>query len=396
MVREQIEIVHSHNSTSALGQIVMMCAKSLGIKTVATEHSLFDMSDISGIHLNKFSKFTFREIDAAIAVSTTCKENFCLRVKTDPHNVFIIPNAVDTFKFEPIPSIKSQIKPGVINVVFIARMVQRKGVHLLIGIIPKVIAMFKHVNFIIAGDGPMFIELKSMIEKHNLHSRVELLGSLPHHEVKSVLNRAHIYLNTSLTESFCIAILEAASCGLFVVSTNVGGVPEVLPPSMVYLAQPNETDLLKKLVKAIARFDKIDTSKNHEILQSIYSWHSVAERTEAVYNFVIEQPIYNALGRLKLICSWGVSLIPVSFAYQMLEVIVLFLCEVLMPIKDIDCMRNFDSATYSENPGHFGNHLVSATNKEFPEPREVPKFDPKAVRFSVDRQRRYNTVFTSS
>jgi phosphatidylinositol glycan class A protein len=36
-------------------------------------------------------------------------------------------------------------------------------------------------------------------------------------------------LNTSLTESFCIAILEAACCGLLVVTTDVGGVPEVLP-----------------------------------------------------------------------------------------------------------------------------------------------------------------------
>ena len=44
---------------------------------------------------------------------------------------------------------------------------------------------------------------------------------------RDVLVRGHIFLNCSLTESFCIAILEAACCGLFVVSTRVGGVPEV-------------------------------------------------------------------------------------------------------------------------------------------------------------------------
>jgi phosphatidylinositol N-acetylglucosaminyltransferase subunit A len=43
------------------------------------------------------------------------------------------------------------------------------------------------------------------------------------------LIRGHIFLNTSLTESFGIAILEAACAGLYVVSTRVGGVPEVLP-----------------------------------------------------------------------------------------------------------------------------------------------------------------------
>jgi len=46
--------------------------------------------------------------------------------------------------------------------------------------------------------------------------------------VPQVLVRGHIFLNCSLTESFCIALLEAASCGLFVVSCRVGGVPEVM------------------------------------------------------------------------------------------------------------------------------------------------------------------------
>jgi phosphatidylinositol glycan class A protein len=51
--------------------------------------------------------------------------------------------------------------------------------------------------------------------------------------VRDVLTRGDIFLNCSLTEAFCIAIVEAASCGLLVVSTKVGGVPEVLPPHMI-------------------------------------------------------------------------------------------------------------------------------------------------------------------
>lgn len=45
-------------------------------------------------------------------------------------------------------------------------------------------------------------------------------------------------MNCSLTEAFCIAIVEAASCGLLVVSTRVGGVPEVLPDGLALLAEP--------------------------------------------------------------------------------------------------------------------------------------------------------------
>lgn len=46
-----------------------------------------------------------------------------------------------------------------------------------------------------------------------LHDRIELLGAVPHSQVREVLRRGHIFLNCSLTEAFCIAIVEAARCG---------------------------------------------------------------------------------------------------------------------------------------------------------------------------------------
>ena len=55
-----------------------------------------------------------------------------------------------------------------------------------------------------------------------------------------VLTRVSIFLNTSLTESFGIAILEAACAGLYVVATRVGGVPEILPEDMISFANPDE------------------------------------------------------------------------------------------------------------------------------------------------------------
>lgn len=82
------------------------------------------------------------------------------------------------------------------------------------------------VRFIVGGDGPKRVRLEEMRERHSLQDRVEMLGSVPHAHVRSVLISGHIFLNSSLTEAFCIAILEAASCGLLTVSTRVGGVPE--------------------------------------------------------------------------------------------------------------------------------------------------------------------------
>ena len=117
--------------------------------------------------------------------------------------------------------------------------------------IPYILKKYSNIHFIIGGDGPKMGLLDEMRDKYNIADKVELLGSIPHQDVHKVLCRGHIFLNTSLTEAFCIAILEAASCGLLCVSTNVGGVPEVLPPGMVYLAPARPKPIIEKLEEAI-------------------------------------------------------------------------------------------------------------------------------------------------
>lgn len=66
----------------------------------------------------------------------------------------------------------------------------------------------------IGGDGPKRIVLEQVREREGLHERVSLLGALDQSEVHQTLLRGHIFLNTSLTEAYCIAIVEAAACGL--------------------------------------------------------------------------------------------------------------------------------------------------------------------------------------
>ena len=76
---------------------------------------------------------------------------------------------------------------------------------------------------------------------------VQLLGMVPHSELPKILSTCHIFLNTALTEAFCIAICEAARMGLSVVSSNVGGIPEVLPSELAALSSPTVSDLLENL-----------------------------------------------------------------------------------------------------------------------------------------------------
>ncbi|XP_071036567.1 phosphatidylinositol N-acetylglucosaminyltransferase subunit A-like isoform X4 [Parasteatoda tepidariorum] len=299
LVREKISIVHGHSAFSALAHEAMLHAKTMGLEAVFTDHSLFGFADASAIITNKLLQMTLSVCNHVICVSHTGKENTALRANVCPNTISVIPNAVDTTIFKPdfLPKLKSRI-----TIVVISRLVYRKGIDLLAEVIPQICSRYPDVDFIIGGDGPKRIVLEEVRERCQLQERVTLLGAVKHENVRDVLVKGDIYLNASLTEAFCIAILEAACCGLQVVSTSVGGVPEVLPPELVWLTEPTVIGLIKGLERAMdARINNKVVPKDvaYKKLSKMYKWDDVAFRVEKVYHQVTNEPVNTLSCRLK-------------------------------------------------------------------------------------------------
>lgn len=305
LIREKISLVHGHQAFSTLCHEALMHARTMGYKVVFTDHSLYGFSDVGSIHMNKVLQFTLADATQAICVSHTSKENTVLRSGIPAEKVYVIPNAVDTAMFKPAPE---RLPRDQIVIVVISRLVYRKGADLLVEVIPEVCRLHPNVCFIIGGDGPKRVRLEEMREKHSLQDRVEMLGAVPHAQVRSVLISGHIFLNSSLTEAFCIAILEAASCGLLTVSTRVGGVPEVLPDDMIVLAKPDPSDMVQAVGKAITMLPDIDPQVMHMRMKKLYSWHDVAKRTQIVYERALkctDQSLIERLSRYLACGAWA-------------------------------------------------------------------------------------------
>jgi len=260
--------------------------------------------------------------------------------------VSVIPNAVDAARFTPDPLCRPE--HPTVNVIVLSRLTYRKGIDLLVDVVPDVCAQCPNVNFIIGGDGPKRLLLEEMREKHRLHDRVEMLGAVPHAMVRDVLRRGHIFLNSSLTEAFCIAIVEAASTGLLVVSTDVGGVNEVLPPNMMRLAAPDVIHLSQALCEAVSEVKNVNPFYFHDEVSKMYSWHQIAERTETVYRKVLDLPCPSFLERLEKFYACG------AFSGKLFTLVVVFdyvlwrFIEWFQPKDLIDRAPNFPLKLYQE------------------------------------------------
>lgn len=338
LCREAISIVHTHAVCTMSFEAAVLAAL-WGYRVVHTEHSNYGFTLGSDILVNQLESFVLLHADTVIAVSHTAKENATLRCGLRPSEVHVIPNAVNAAAFRHGAG---NVRPtGTVNVVVMTRLVWRKGVHLLVDIVPEVCRRCPHVHFIIGGDGPKRAALEQMVEQHDLQRRVELLGGVQHSEVPSVLARGHVFLNTSLTEAFCISILEAVCCGLAVVTTRVGGVPEILPSHMVTLTEPEAPALIETLARVVDLAREGPLPNYHEQVARMYSWPRVARRTARVYDALSRRERPTLRERLRRLRTLGPVVGPVCVLLVAAQHLVLRLLQWWRPAEDIELAPDF-------------------------------------------------------
>ena len=250
-----------------------------------------------------------------VCVSHTAKENTVLRSGIHPERVSVIPNAVDA-AIQALDSLRvAHLEKDASNervvVAVTARLAYRKGVHLLAAVIPLACERHPELDFLIAGDGPMREHLERTRDAHGLGDRVTLLGDVPH-------ARWATRCEATLPQLFPHRELlhRRARGGVLRVprrGDGRGGGPEVLPPDILFLAEPNAGAVADALSRAAettrstrargwaairggfpARGEgsteafggggSVDpVASIYERVAGMYSWDDVAERVERVY-----------------------------------------------------------------------------------------------------------------
>lgn len=196
--------------------------------------------------------------------------------------------AISTFLSSDEPEAQETIVIGTVK-----KLRARYGVDVLIRAFARARAMIgehgPELELRIVGDGPDRHLLERLVTELGLVSSVIFVGRIPHDEVPRELRQMDIFAALSVTddESFGVAMVEASATGLPVISTTVGGVPEVVRDGETgLLVEPNEVEeaaaAMAHLVRQPALRRRMGDAGRAFVCVT-YDWKVTAERMRSVY-----------------------------------------------------------------------------------------------------------------
>lgn len=220
LFHKEIQIVHVHGASDASfwrKRIFINLAKMFGKKVVYHCH---------GSEFQRFAKqhteavvTTLNKCDCIIALSDSWKAWF---EQTIHHqNVVVIKNVI-------APPCVTEVAHEKFTMIFLGRLGKRKGIYDLLEVLSEHKQEFEgKMEFLFGGDGDVE-QVEEIIRKEGLGNIAKYQGWVNGEKKKHLLNLADCLVLPSYNEGLPISVLEAMSYSLPIISTNVGGIPEIL------------------------------------------------------------------------------------------------------------------------------------------------------------------------
>ena len=171
-----------------------------------------------------FIRFDARRAKAVRVVNQKETPDFLIKAGVPREKIIYIPSAyIDLLVFRPLGLDKEY------DAIFIGRLEKNKGIDLLLETASKLKTQILNFKMIIIGSGPLKENLKFKIKNLKLQDVVLLYGwAKDQKEIAELLNRSKILIMPSYNEGGPRVVVEALACGVPVLATNVGIVPDLL------------------------------------------------------------------------------------------------------------------------------------------------------------------------
>ena len=274
------DLIYSHyllNSYAAL-----RLKKKYNLPLVAIEH----WSEVNKDILKSYVKYSGDKVysiaDKVIAVSDSLKSMLNKHFHVD---ALVVHNLVgEGFDYNPTS------QRSTFNFVTVGSLFHVKGYDILIDAFAKIASVNNNFRLTIVGDGNQRPLLQQLITKHNLQSKVSLVGRKSRAEVADILLNSDVYVSSSRNENFSVSVLEALSIGLPVVATICGGIRECINDSNGLLVPTENVDLLSnamlKISQNISNYNRESIAHDFE---NRFSTTSIVNNLVSIFETIIKK-----------------------------------------------------------------------------------------------------------
>lgn len=202
------------------------------------------------------------------------------------NNAIVSPNGVDLDNFKLLDKNKIKLELGLKNKVvgFVANLLPVKRADKLPEIFYEINKQ-KEVDFLVVGDGPLKKEIEQRCKEKNLN--VLFTGKIPHDEIPRYMNAMDVMILPSRNEGFGAVVIEAQSCGVPVVGSDNGGIPEAVGNGGIIV---KEGDYFEKRF-ATAVIELLDNPIDSETLRQrslSFSWQNIVNKELEIYEKLIK------------------------------------------------------------------------------------------------------------
>ncbi len=226
----------------------------------------------------------FKKADLYIAVSEYVKQEYT-RYGFSSERIVVVPNSIDVNSNR-----RDRVPHDGINILYVGRMIEVKGVDLLIRAFHRISKIFKDVKLILVGDGPMLSSYRAMVKEIGLEHNVTFTGHLTYQEVTHYYSIADIFVHPAvLHEPMNLTLLEAMVHDVPVLVSNVGSLGQIVRDAGIIFNRGDVDDLTNKLATLIEDRSKINELRlNCSAVVREYSDHKILKRLVEVYEAVYD------------------------------------------------------------------------------------------------------------
>lgn len=292
-----LDIIHSHMGNLPAPLTAHLVSKKNKTPIIVTYHA--DWIGGFGGLIRRSCVFVFNKIicnnllsqsDLIIALSDY-QVNESTHLSKHANKILTIPNGINLNEFEENIS-KNECREKLnlpLNkkiILFVGSLTPRKGPHILIQAMKKVISTIPDSYLIFVGDGTLKTDLNDLANNLNLGNDISFVGFVDEKSKLLYYKASDIFALPSFHESFGIVLLEASACGLPLVVSDLEAFKAIINDGQngLFTKMGDDDDLADKLIYLLKNDDvRVKMGNNARSNVSEFSWDKVAESTEKAY-----------------------------------------------------------------------------------------------------------------